>query len=47
MFPLYPADAMWNLPKERHSHGICRLAATERARGSFDRAIEAIERATG
>ncbi|MHB8345548.1 MAG: hypothetical protein ACYDED_15125 [Ferrimicrobium sp.] len=44
---LYPADAMWNLPKERHSHGIRRLAAIESARGSFDGAIEAIERATG
>ena len=44
---LYPADAVLNLPEERHSHGMRRLAAIESARGSFDGAIEAIERATG
>lgn len=44
---LYPADAVLNLPEERHSHGIRHLAAIESARGSFDAAVEAIERATG
>ncbi|NNN14129.1 MAG: hypothetical protein HKL81_10340 [Acidimicrobiaceae bacterium] len=44
---LHPADALLNLPEERHSHGIRRLAAIESARGSFDGAVEAIERATG
>jgi hypothetical protein len=44
---LYPADGVLNLPQERHSHGLRRLAAIESARGSFDAAGEAIERATG
>lgn len=44
---LYPADAVLNLPKEKHSHGLRRLAAIEASRGSFDAAKEAIERATG
>ena len=32
---LHPADAVLNLPVERHSHGLRRLAAVEAARGSF------------
>ena len=44
---LHPADAVLNLPTERHSHGVRRLAAIESARGSFDAAVEAIERNTG
>ena len=44
---LHPADAMLNLPVERHSHGLRRLAAIESSRGSFDDAVDAIERATG
>jgi len=36
-----------NLPAERHSHGIRRLAAIEATRGSFHAAAEAIERTTG
>ncbi len=44
---LYPADAVLNLPNERHSHGIRKLAAIESARGSFDEAATAIERSTG
>ena len=44
---LYPADAVLNLPRERHSHGLRRRAAIESARGSFDAAADAIERATG
>ena len=44
---LYPADAGLNLPAEKHSHGLRRLAAVEATRGSFDDAAEAIERATG
>lgn len=44
---LHPADAVLNLPEEKHSHGLRRLAAIEAARGSFDGAVEAIERATG
>ncbi|MGH4020128.1 MAG: ISKra4 family transposase [Pseudonocardiaceae bacterium] len=44
---LHPADAVLNLPQERHSHGPRRLAAVEASRGSFDDAVEAISRATG
>ena len=44
---LYPADAVLNLPAERHSHGLRRLAAVEAARGSFAEASAAIARATG
>lgn len=44
---LHPADAVLNLPAEKHSHGLRRLAAIEASRGSFDAAVEAIERATG
>ena len=44
---LHPADATLNLPVEKHSHGLRRLAAIEAARGSFDEARSAIERATG
>jgi hypothetical protein len=39
---LHPADGVLNLPEERHSHGVRRLAATETARGSFDDATNAI-----
>jgi hypothetical protein len=44
---LYPADAVLNLPEEKHSHGLRRLAASEAARGSFDDAVAAITRGTG
>ncbi len=44
---LYPADAALNLPAERHSHGLRRLAAAEASRGSFDEAAAAVGRATG
>ena len=44
---LHPADAALNLPVERHSHGLRKLAALEAARGSFQDATDAIERATG
>ncbi len=44
---LHPADAVFNLPTERHSHGLRRLAATEASRGSFDDAVAAIERGCG
>lgn len=43
---LHPADGWFNLPDERHSHGLRRLAAIETSRGSFEAAAEAIERAT-
>jgi len=44
---LYPADGVLNLPTERHSHGLRRLAATESSRGSFEEATAAIGRSTG
>jgi hypothetical protein len=44
---LYPADAALNLPAEKHSHGLRRLAATESARGSFQEAVAAIDRGSG
>lgn len=44
---LHPADATLNLPEERHSHGLRRVAAIEASRGSFDEAVEAIEASTG
>jgi len=36
-----------NLSAGKHSHGLRKLAATEAARGSFEAAQEAVERATG
>jgi hypothetical protein len=44
---LHPADAALNLPVERHSHGLRKLCSLEAPRGSFDGAIDAIERQTG
>ena len=44
---LHPLDAALNLTEEKHSHGLRQLAAIESARGSFEAAAEAIERATG
>jgi hypothetical protein len=42
-----PLDAGLNLPEEKHSHGLRRLAAIESARGSMEAAGAAITRATG
>jgi hypothetical protein len=44
---LYPADAALNLPVEKHSHVLRKLAAIEASRGSFDDTADAIDRATG
>jgi hypothetical protein len=44
---LHPADAQLNLPEEKHSHGMRRLAVLEAARGSFEDAAQAITRTTG
>lgn len=44
---LHPADAVLNLPTDKHSHGLRQLAAIESSRGSFQGAIDAIERASG
>jgi hypothetical protein len=44
---IYPADAVLNLPKRAHSHGLRRRAALESTRGSFTDAAAAIERTCG
>ena len=44
---VHPLDAALNLPEEKHSHGLRKLAAIESARGSFEDAAAAITRATG
>ncbi len=44
---LHPADAHLNLPEERHSHGLRRLAAIEGSRGSFAEAVSSMARVTG
>ena len=44
---VHPADAVLNLPEEKHSHGLRKMAAIESARGSMEAAGAAITRATG
>jgi hypothetical protein len=44
---VHPADAQLNLPEEKQSHGLRRLAAVESARGSHQDAAAATSRATG
>ncbi|WP_432035060.1 hypothetical protein [Streptomyces cucumeris] len=47
MTNLCPADASLGLPRERHSLGLRRLAVLEAAHGSYDTALEAIDRHCG
>ncbi|WP_438296153.1 ISKra4 family transposase [Streptomyces sp. HUAS TT7] len=42
-----PADRELNLPRGRHSLGLQRLAVLEACRGSYDTALEAIDRRCG
>jgi hypothetical protein len=44
---VHPLDAVLNLPEEKHSHGLRKVAAIEAARGSMEAAGAAITRATG
>src|ERR1019366_8809938 len=44
---VHVTDEELNLPEEKHSHGLRRLAATEAPRGSYEDAAAAITRATG
>jgi|SRR5215211_79764 len=44
---LHLVDAALNLPREKHSHGLRKLAAIEAVRGSHEDAAEAITRVTG
>lgn len=44
---VHPADAALALPRERHSMGLRRLAVLESVRGSYDAALEGIDRVCG
>lgn len=44
---LSPVDAALNLPEERYSHGVRRIAAIEASKGSFDEAVDCLQRTTG
>jgi hypothetical protein len=44
---VHPLDAALNLPQEKQSHGLRKLAAVEAARGSVESAQAAVARATG
>ena len=44
---VHPLDAALNLPEEKQSHGLRKLAAIESARGSFEECAVAVTRATG
>ena len=44
---VHPADAALNLPEEKHSHGLRKLAAIEAARGSMEAACAAVTPPTG
>jgi hypothetical protein len=44
---VHPADAALNLPEEKHSHGLRKMAAIEAARGSIGAAGAAITRTNG
>ena len=44
---VHPLDAALNLPEEKHSHGLRKMAAIEAARGSMEAAVAAVTRATG
>jgi hypothetical protein len=44
---VHPLDTALNLPEEKHSHGLRKLAAVEAVRGSHEGAAAAVTRATG
>jgi hypothetical protein len=44
---LAPLDAELNLPKGRYSHGVAKRLSLEATKGSFDGALEGLERTTG
>ena len=44
---LAPLEAVLGLPEELYSHEVRRMAAEESAQGSFDEAVERIEKRTG
>jgi hypothetical protein len=47
MSDLHPADGGLNLPAERASHGLRKVAAEEACKSSFDETVKAIDRYTG
>ena len=44
---LFPLDAQLNLPPEKYSHGLRQRIGQEVAKGSFDAAVDSVERTTG
>jgi hypothetical protein len=44
---VFPLDAELNLPADKYSHGLRQRVAQEVAKGSFDAAVESVERGTG
>lgn len=44
---LHPLDVKLNLPSDKYSHGLQRLAAEEASKVSFDEAVKSIETMTG
>jgi len=44
---LFPLDTQLNLPPNKHSHGLRQRVGQEVAKGSFDAAVDSVERTTG
>ncbi len=44
---LFPLDAQLNLPPDKYSHGLRQRVSQEVAKGSFDAAVDSVERTTG
>ena len=44
---IFPLDAQLNLPADKYSHGLRQRVAHEVAKGSFDAAVESVQRSTG
>jgi hypothetical protein len=47
MSDVHPSDATLNLPREKHSHGVRKVACEEAALVSYDEAVKSINRHTG
>jgi len=44
---LFPLDANLNLPTNKYSHGLQKRVAEESTKGSFDQAVDSVDRTTG
>ena len=44
---VHPLDAELNLPREKYSHGLRQWVAHEAGKGSYDEAVEAVDRYSG